>query len=797
MQGQQRTLRPLRLRKLPLILAGLFVSSLASSAYSAALQGQVRNKQGQPLADTQVRLLSAAGEELATTKTDSKGQAVFADVASGHYIVEAKTADSAASRKEVDIAAADATIALVVDAIPTVQVTAAHLKSARVELSPKIGTTIYSIDKHMVDMLGQGDSTAFNEVLLRLPGVAQDSKGSGGLHVRDDHGNVQYRINGVQLPESISGFGQSIDTRQIDETDFVTGALPAQFGLRTAGIVDIQTKEGHTTPGGRIGILAGGNNYYNPSAEVFGTKGAFNYYLSGSYLSNSQGIENPTAARSAIHDKTEQAKTFGNLSYFVDDDTRLGLMFGTYNGKFQIPNNPGQAPAFSLTGVSDADAGTSSLPSSQLNENQREVNRFLVLSFQKTLGALNYQLSAFHQYSELHFTPDAVGDLVYNGVASDTLRSNSASGVQADVSYKLNPSHTLRSGIVFTRQLTHSNNTVAVFPADGNGAQTSTDPISISDNSAKTGNIYSLYAQDEWHISAPLTLNYGVRFDHVSAFVNEQQWSPRLNLAYKLSNDTALHAGYSRYFTPPPQELASQESINLYANTTNAPTIPVSDNVKSERTHYFDVGISHKVNDRLTLTADAYYKKIRNVLDEGQFGQALILSPFNYDKGYAKGLELSAVYNDKRWGSFLNIGVQKAQATNIISGQSLFGAEELAYIANNYIYVDHNQTYTVSGGAHYHFGNSQISTDFLYGSGLRRTPEGGAPNSATLDPYITFNAALTHNWKKTAIGDVEGRISLINLFDKSYLLRDGSGVGVGAPQYGARRTLYVGMSTSF
>ncbi|MES2072165.1 MAG: TonB-dependent receptor [Pseudomonadota bacterium] len=760
MQGPQRTPQ---LRKLPLLLAGLFAASSACSAYATDLQNEGRSSQGQlpPNAET--------------------------------------------SRQDTDAAASNSSkVALLADAgtpaatpVATVEVTAAHLKSARIDLSPKIGTTVYSIDKHMVNMLGQGDSTPFNEVLLRLPGVAQDSKASGGLHVRDDHANVQYRINGVQLPESISGFGQSIDTRQIDETDFITGALPAQFGLRTAGIVDIQTKEGHTTPGGRIGLLTGSHNYYNPSAEFFGTRGAFNYYLSGSYLSNSMGIENPTPASSAIHNKTEQAKTFGNLSYFVDDNTRLGMMFGTYNGKFQIPNNPNQVPAFSLSGVSDAGAGSSSLPSSQLNENQREVNRFLVLSFQKNLGDVNYQLSAFRQYSELHFTPDAVGDLVYNGVASDTLRSNSSSGVQADFSYKLNATHTLRSGLAYTRQVTHSNNTVAVFPTDDAGTQTSTDPFKITDNSGKTGNIYSLYAQDEWRIAAPLTLNYGVRFDRVSAFVEEQQWSPRLNLSYKLNEATALHAGYSRYFTPPPQELASQASINLYANTSNAPAIAVSDNVKSERTHYFDVGLSHKVNDRLTLTADAYYKKIRNMLDEGQFGQALILSPFNYDKGYAKGLELSAVYNDKSWGAFLNVTLQKAQAQNIISGQSLFDPNELAYIANHYIYVDHDQTYSVSGGAHYHFGHSQVSADFLYGSGLRKTPDGGAPNSASLPAYTTVNAAFTHNWKKTAVGDIEGRISLINLFDKSYLLRDGSGVGVGAPQYGARRTLYVGLSTSF
>lgn len=677
-----------------------------------------------------------------------------------------------------------------------VNITAAHLKSARIDLSPKVGATVYSIDTHQLDMMAQGADTPFNDVLLRLPGVAQDSKGSGALHVRDDHGNVQYRINGVQLPESITGFGQSIDTRMVDQIDFMTGALPAQFGLRTAGIVDIQTKEGGE-PGGRIGVLVGSHHHVEPGAEVFGSQGAFNYYLSGSYLSNALGIENPQASKNALHDDTRQAKSFGVLSYIVDPATRVGMMFGTYNGRFQIPDNPAQAPGFSLAGVSNADAGTSTLASSQLNDNQRERNHFVVLSLQKSLGDVNFQLSGFHQYSELHYTPDVAGDLVYNGVASDSLRSNSATGVQADASVKLNGVHTLRAGLAYTRQTTASINAVGLFATDDSGAQTSTTPMTVIDNSGKTGRLASLYLQDEWHISAPLTLNYGVRFDKVSAYIDEQQWSPRINLAYKLSDTTGLHAGYSRYFTPPPQELAAQSSIGLYAGTSNAPEIGTSDNVKAERTHYYDVGISQQVGAHLTVTADAYYKKIRNLLDEGQFGQALILTPFNYAKGYAKGLELSGIYTEKNWGAYLNVTLQKAQGSNIVSGQSLFGVDELAYIASHYIYLDHDQTRTLSGGAHYHFGDAQLSADFLYGSGLRLTPDGGAPNSGTLPHYTTVNSALTHTWKDTPVGKLEGRIAVMNVFDKSYLLRDGSGVGVGAPQYGQRRSLYMGLSASF
>lgn len=814
------------LRKLPLIVAGLFV---ASSAHAAALLGEVRNSQGQLLPNTSVWVIGKSGELIASARTDIHGVARFADIATGHYVVEIKGSNGAAIRREIDVAGKDPiTVGLTMDTpappasvqpaapvakaklpvkaaqpanaesaapaapeVAQIEITGAKLKSERADLSPKVGTTVYSIDTRMIEAMGQGADTPFNDVLLRLPGVDQDSKASGGLHVRDDHGNVQYRIDGVQLPESITGFGQSIDTRFIRQVDFVTGALPAQYGLRTAGIVDVETKEGDVAPGGHIGVLVGSHGYSEPSAEFFGSEGNFSYYLSGSYLTNSLGIENPLPTANALHDKTTQTKTFGSLSYYLDHDTRAGLLFGTYSGHFQIPDNPDQTTQYVLPGYSP-------VASSQINDTQNEVNRFFVLSLQKNIGDFNYLASFFHQYSNLHYTPEAPADLVYLGTASDTMRSNTSNGMQFDASYKLNADHTLRAGAVYSRQSTQSNNVVSVFPTDANGlVPAGSMPQAIVDNSGKTGTTESLYIQDEWHISAPLTLNYGLRFDHVDAYINEQQLSPRLNLSYKASESTSLHAGYSRYFTPPPQELAAQSSIDLYANTTNAPEVAHSNAVRAERTNYFDVGVSQKVGPNLTLNADMYYKKITNLIDEGQFGQALILSPFNYQMGYAKGLELSGIYSQKQWGAFLNIAGQKAQGQNIVSGQSLFGAAELAYISGHYVNLDHDQKLSISGGAHYTFGDSQVSTDFIYGSGLRNTPTGGAPNSSELPGYTSINASLTHTWKNTPAGTIEGRLAVVNMFDKAYLLRDGTGVGVGAPQYGAARTLYAGISTSF
>ena len=129
-------------------------------------------------------------------------------------------------------------------------VVAQRLNKARNSLSPETGGSVYRFSEKAIQDLPQGNNTSLNQVLLQAPSVVQDSFGQ--LHVRGDHANLQYRINGVQLPEGITGFGQVISPRFAQSVSLLTGALPAEFGLRTAGVIDIKTKDGLLENGGDV-----------------------------------------------------------------------------------------------------------------------------------------------------------------------------------------------------------------------------------------------------------------------------------------------------------------------------------------------------------------------------------------------------------------------------------------------------------------------------------------------------------------------------------------------------------------
>jgi outer membrane receptor protein involved in Fe transport len=657
---------------------------------------------------------------------------------------------------------------------------------SRDHLLPKLGATTYTVDRAAIEAMPQGDNIPVDKLVLQFPGVNYDSAASNpNFHVRGEYANVQTRLNGVVLPEGVSALGPVIDTNIIGSISLLTGTLPAQYGGRTAGVLDITTRS-FSAPSGDVSIYGGSRQTITPSFDYGGSVGDTQYFFAGRGNWNNLGIENTTSSINALHDHTDQGKFFAYVSTLLNDTTRLSVISGAAYSAFQIPNNPGQTPLGDFPAVNPFNFN-----SSALNENEIDQFYYNIVTLQTKGDLIDSQFSVFSRYAQVHFIPDVFNDLVFNDVASDVTRASQLYGAQFDASYEVNSAHTLRAGFLVSAEKTDVTNISTVLPVDPVTGAISPTPFDITDANSLVGWNIGTYVQDQWKLTNQLTLNYGIRFDQLYQFVDANQFSPRAALVYKPFDGTTFHAGYARYFTPPMQAQATQSNLALFTNTTNQPDIPLDDPVLPERSHYFDVGVDQKVLPGLDLGFDAYYKLATDLIDDGQFGQAVVLTQFNWARAYSEGFEVKAKYQTGNFKAYANFAFNITRATDPVSNQYLLDSDEYAFLLTHYHYIDDMQMMTGSAGASYRWNKTLFTVDMRYGSGL---PTGFA-NSSFNQPYATANLGIVQELPAMpGSKPITLRFDIVNLFDKIYELRDGSGIGVFAPQFGARRGFYAGIS---
>jgi len=796
---------PLTLREEhPIIVAALILMlvAVASSPLLAAqkgvkLSGQVKDALGHGIPKVEIKLLDRSKKVLARAFSDDDGRFTISDVKPGVYLISVEKIQyrTAQSVIEVGPKGPPKPVIVVLESMGplTMAVRVKQFSHAQNSVSSS-GSSQFTYSAQDINDMPLGDQSNVNSVMELMPGVVRDANGQ--FHIRGEMQNFQWRINGVMLPlDTTNGFVQFLQPRFIEHVSLLDGILPAEYGYRDSGVIDIHTKDGCNLQGGDATMFGGQRETVNPAVEYGGCGTNYSYYATGYYQQSNLGLSQATPGATPIHDFVHEGQGFGYFSYQLSPFVKFSLFGGIEVNNNQFPNWPGVTPQYTLAGVNPAN-----YPSTMLNENLDTRTYFAVAALQGTSGKLDYQLAYATHYVTINFLPDPIGDLIYLGVASSVFHSDYANQLTGDFVYHLSEAHTLNFGFYAGEYGVELDDTSLVFPAtviNGQLVQTSDVPITVIDNLNKINWLLGLYAGDTWRLTKKLSLIYGVRFDQMLGFVNDNAFTPRLNALYQASETLALHAGVARYFQTPEFGAITTRSASAFAGTTQMIYgYPVTINYLpvAETDTYFDVGGVKRLSPHLVYSTDGYFFFADNEIDTGQLGETPIYAPFNWKNGRNWGVENSLTYNGKNWTAVLNYTYSMSEGEVLSTGQFNFSPEEVVFLLDHFEPMDHAEEHVVQTFVTYRMGRWMLTADSLFGSGLY----GGFANTQKMPVYWQVDAGVGRAiYMPPLARDITTRLSVINVFNRTNLARNGEGIGVFAPSYYPRLAVYGWLEIPF
>ena len=738
---------------------------------------------GRPLAQANLELRNENGGAIAHTATDQAGRFKLAPAKPGVYsLVAIKPGFKSANKIILFPRRTSDTISMTLAAETALSLPVqASLLHAPNSVS-STGANKYTVTAQDISNLPRGDNSTITDVLTQMPGVAIDQNQQ--IHIRNTEGpQFQYQINGAMVPVDINTnppFVSMINPMFIKSMSLLDGILPSRYSYATGGVLDIQTKDGCDQPGGSVSMYGGQRDTMQPSFQYEGCDGAFSYYVSGQYIRSNSAFSSATPAPDAIHNHTDQGQGFGFFAYDLNSTTRLSLITSLAASNNQLPNQPNLAPLPGFTPT-----GANYIPSSDINSylDFRDYLGILALNGAPAPG-LTYQLAYSAHYISQAFQPDNVGELTYQGVASTGFHSDLDNTLEGDLTYKLR-NHTLGMGLYLGEYGVEADDNSLVLNVDSDGVPTSSTPVRAINNANKVNLLSGIYLEDTWQITEQLRANVGVRWDRLSGFTYNYQIDPTINLVYSPRRDTTLHGGFARYMQVPSFQGISPGAPAAFAGTSGFAGVGAV-SPETEDDWEWDAGVVHQLTKHIAISEDAFYEYNKHYLDTGQFGDVPIFAPFNYKHGYIWGTETAVTYSTDNLSMHISTTIGRNLQKGVATGQFNFDPDELGYINRHYIVLDHQPLYGASGGITYNWKPYVFSLAALYSSGLR----GDFADLESLPNVIQVDLSGQRSFEIPHIGKVTDRITLLNIFDRTNLIRPAEGIGIFQSAYGPQLTVY-------
>lgn len=767
----------LHLSSRPFALAALLAtwSVPALAANLGIVHGTVHDEQGHPIPGTQVTLLRGA-VQVDVHAADPTGHFEFEQVPFGRYRLTFAAPDGRLDDREVLIASGDV---LELDVtLPTLEETVAIVAPKREAPRPTTTTgSATQIQRDDILARPRGDAATVNEILATQPGFVYDALGQ--LYLRGNHANLQYQLDGVPLPDSVSGvFGQFLSPKLVENIEVITGGLPAEYGQRLAGVVNLNSRRPPPEGEGQAGLVYGSFNTWTPSAFWGQKLGAVSVMTGGSFTWTDRGLDPPNPT-TYVHDSSQQGRVFAKVDVDLGDRDHLSTLLSYAHNRFQIPLDPTLKPGSTEPDQYGNPPPPYFPPDTQQTETENDL--FGIASYRHDFDAArSLRVAGYVRHSTAKFfgdpqhalgptqeqCPEGSVDRLDCPAASNVNRRADHAGLVADYLQRLGDQHTLKFGFSLdqlwgrTAYDAYARNFVAEQPPDFSRlAQGADEPT------ATTG---GAYAQDRFTLGK-LTLTGGIRFDVQSASIgagSERRTdvgvSPRLGAAWAFTPDVVAHAFFGLLWIPPS---VSDVAAGARLKGNLPPGQPVPYEVLPEKDRYAEVGVRARLVPALTLGLTLWGRLSTDQLDETEVGNTGITTPYNFAEGRAAGIEATVDWViTQKLTAFGNVSFGTAQGKGISTATYLFDQADLDN--QSWQTLDHAQTWTANAGASYRDGPTLVSALVAYGSGLRT----GANNDSHVPGWVRVDLTLAHDFLNLPLRPTLA-IDVMNLFDAQYAYR--------------------------
>lgn len=738
---------------------------------------------GQPLPSAEISV-SRDGSIVSNTQTDGFGRYIIHNLGVGAYVVQARMIGFRPMTRQItvppngaDVPAVNFELTPAAVNLSTVSVTA----SVPIAVDTRSGNQVFQENEYH----GAPTNTTSQILQLSIAGAARAP--TGEVHIRGQHAEYTYYVDGVPVPAGISGsLNELFDPEVVNQITFQTGGWDAEYGNKNAAVVNVTTRIPSGGFHANLGTYAGtydpsstrgGREFDGQSLSMSTNHGPWGFFFSGARQFSDMRREAVILDTSAskivnFHNQGTDYFAFGKVQFTPSVHDVLSLDLNASRTRFQVP--------YDTTG------------GAFLNDHQTDVNSFVNFGWRHQFGAESPSASAsenndlfaalFYRHGSLTYVPGSQDVPQFTFFPDTTaynlseLRQFNTVGLKAD--YTLHPVRDLEFRAGTLSSVTNGHENFNTTDASGNHGPAS--------NSALQGWDAGVYAQTAYAPVEKFELRTGLRYDaHNAPFANTQtQLSPRIRLNFFPATATTLYAYYGRLFMPTNVEDLRAITSVAQAGVATAPTLP-------ERDNFYELGWIQRLPAGVNLKLSGYYKDSKPGIDDNTVPGSAIVTSVNIAQVRVKGIEGVAEFRPNGpLSGYVNVALNHAYGHGPVTG-GFFPAET----PQGYFDLDHDQRLSAVASATYSINRLYLSATEIYGSGLTNGVDPADCNCSYGTGLFDFNrgtkvagSAITnlsagYSWVLGA-SVLRPELYIENLFNRRYLLKGAffSGASVGRPR---------------